>query len=73
VSSGAVLNVSALLYVYFARPTVIGSSVPLEAQASKLAVEMIALQSTATARRFYLSLGYEENEAPTRAFSRTLG
>ena len=45
----------------------------LEAQASELAAEIIVLQSTATARPFYLSLGYEENGAPTSSFSGTLG
>ncbi|MPZ55993.1 MAG: GNAT family N-acetyltransferase [Rhizobiales bacterium] len=45
----------------------------LEAQAADLAVDMITLQSTATARRFYLSAGYKETGPPTKGFGITFG
>jgi GNAT superfamily N-acetyltransferase len=45
----------------------------LEARASELGVETITLNSTATARRFYLSAGYRENGPTTEGFGITLG
>lgn len=45
----------------------------LEALASELAIRMITLQSTATARQFYLSAGYKEDGQPTKGFGKTLG
>jgi hypothetical protein len=34
---------------------------------------LLTLESTATARRFYLSAGYSENGPPTQGFGKTLG
>jgi predicted GNAT family acetyltransferase len=42
------------------------------ARASELAVETITLQSSETARRFYLAVGYKENGPPTKGFGKTL-
>jgi GNAT superfamily N-acetyltransferase len=40
----------------------------LEARALALGASRVTLESTATARRFYRSAGYEECGAPTRSF-----
>jgi GNAT superfamily N-acetyltransferase len=45
----------------------------LEAQASELGVDVVILQSSATARQFYLAAGYTETGPPTKGFGRTLG
>jgi len=45
----------------------------LEAKASELGEPRVTLQSTATARRFYFSAGYDEVGPPTCGFGRTLG
>jgi GNAT superfamily N-acetyltransferase len=44
----------------------------LEVRASELAVEVITLQSSATARQFYLSAGYRENGPAKKGFGKTL-
>ena len=43
----------------------------LEARALELAIEMITLQSSATARQFYLAAGYKEDGPPTKSFGKT--
>jgi GNAT superfamily N-acetyltransferase len=45
----------------------------LEARAAELAVERVVLESTATARRFYIAAGYLENGSPTKGFGKTFG
>jgi GNAT superfamily N-acetyltransferase len=45
----------------------------LEAHAAQSGVPLLTLESTATARRFYLSAGYSENGPPTPGFGKTLG
>jgi N-acetylglutamate synthase-like GNAT family acetyltransferase len=44
----------------------------LETQAAELGVKSIVLQSTATARRFYLSVGYTDNDRPVGGFGVTI-
>ena len=44
----------------------------LEARASELAVEVVTLVSSETARQFYLAAGYRENGSPTKGFGMTL-
>lgn len=45
----------------------------LEAQARELRVDVVTLQSSATARQFYLALGYRETGPPVKGFGITLG
>jgi GNAT superfamily N-acetyltransferase len=45
----------------------------LEARASDLAVEIVTLESSATARKFYLAAGYRENGPTVEGFGKTLG
>ena len=44
----------------------------LEAQARELGLDCCTLNSTETARRFYLSLGYQEQIAPTNEACRSM-
>ena len=44
----------------------------LEAQARELGLDYCTLNSTETARRFYLSLGYQEEIAPTNEACRSM-
>ncbi len=45
----------------------------LEAQASELGVDVVTLQSSATARQFYFSAGYRQTGPPVKGFGKTLG
>jgi GNAT superfamily N-acetyltransferase len=44
----------------------------LEAQARELGLDRCTLNSTETARQFYLSLGYQEQIAPTNEACRSM-
>jgi len=45
----------------------------LEAQASKVGIDLITVLSSETARRFYLAAGYEETGPPVKGFGKTMG